>query len=65
MITRAVLVFLLFLAALPLPAAFVAAAGGNIAFALLHLAVSAIFIGSAVVYAALVVSGRGDDGESR
>ncbi|MCX7784121.1 MAG: hypothetical protein N2318_10835 [Meiothermus sp.] len=57
-VSRTILLFLLFLAALPLPAAFVAAAAGNVQGALGWLAMSTVFIAGAVIYAALAMHER-------
>lgn len=61
MIQRAIVLLLLFGAAIHIPAAFVAAEGGRWLLAGLYGLVVLVLAASAVVYAALVVSGRVDD----
>lgn len=61
MIQRAIVLLLLFGAAINIPAALVAAGNGNWVFALLYGLMVLVFVSGAVLYAVLVVSGRFED----
>jgi hypothetical protein len=58
MVQKAILVLLLFMAAMNMPAAFMALVNGNWPLAILYGLVVAMFVSGAVIYAALVISGK-------
>lgn len=60
MVQRLIVLLLLFGAAINIPAALMAAGNGNWTWALFFGVALMMFIASAVVYAALVVSGRNE-----